>query len=191
MVPVMGMPTLAALATVTGLLAAGCAVPPGPATTGRAAGTPTASPVVPTAPPTVSGYAYTDPDDVCGRFAAALFSIDTTIDAGPVDATRRAAGFADAGLAARLVAAGRDGRWETWRLHHARIHAAVSAYVDDEQPPDTSVAAYRAVRVVAAPVGDDGWRGWPQTGVFYCTLARLGPQWRVAGYTLAPLDGTP
>ncbi|SRR6266511_44382 len=191
----MGMRTWAALAA-TGLLVAGCTVGPGASTTGPDASTPppgtaTATRAAPSAPLTVPGYAYTDPGDVCGRFAAALYSADTTTDTGPVDAARRAAGYTDAALAAQLITASRDGRWQTWLAHLARVQADVSAYVEEEQPPDDSASAYRAVRVAATPIGADGWRGWTQTSIVYCTLGRLDTQWRVTGYTLAPPAGAP
>ncbi len=189
----MGMRTWAALVAI-GLLVAGCTARPGSSTIGPDASTPppstaTATRAIPPAPPTVPGYAYADPADVCSRFAAALFSADTTVDAGPAEAAHRAAAYSDAALTAALVAASQDGRWETWLAHRARVQATVSGYFEEEQPPDSSLAAYRAMRVVATPVGADGWRGWTQTSVVYCTLGRAGSQWRVTGYTLTPLSG--
>lgn len=190
---------IAALAA-TGLLAA-CGTPPVRSTTVVVASTRTAAAEKTTAgaidpsresspPSTVAGYAYADPGDVCARFAAALFSADTTVDIGPEDAVRRAGGYADAGLAASLLADTRDGRWETWRSHRARTQTTVSAYADVEQQPDSSVTAYRAVGVVATPLGDDGWQGWTQTVIVYCTLRNAAAQWRVADQDIAPVAGT-
>ncbi|HZO65955.1 MAG TPA: hypothetical protein VFB74_13205 [Kribbellaceae bacterium] len=114
----------------------------------------------------------------------------------PTDAQLRAAGYADAALAATLVRPTVDGRWPLWREHRARLHTQVSGHADSEAPVDSTVAAYRAMLVAATPVGDHGWRGWTQTTLLYCTLAHVtlagvGAQWRMAGYTLAPLPGAP
>jgi len=186
-----------AAAAVAALVAAvGCAgpaveAPPEPSPAASAPASPPAAP-----PPGVPGYRYEDPADVCHRFAAALFSADTTVDSGPADAPLRAAGYADAALAATLVRPTVDGRWPLWREHRARLHTQVSGHADSEAPVDSTVAAYRAMLVAATPVGDHGWRGWTQTTLLYCTLAHVtlagvGAQWRMAGYTLAPLPGAP
>jgi len=205
---------VAAMVAVTG-----CAGPAGDAVSGTppvvsTSAAPASPPVAsagppPTLVPTVPGYRYDDPADVCHRFAAALYSADTTVDSGPADAPRRAAGYADAALAATLTRSTVDGRWPLWRQHRARLHTQVRGHADSEAPVDSTVAAYRAVQVAATPVGDHGWRGWTQTTLLHCTLTPLTPAeaspaavapspeapgggpWRVAGYTLAPLPGAP
>ena len=189
--------TNAAAAVVALVAAVGCAGPAveAPPEPSPAASAP-ASPPAALSPPGVPGYRYEDPADVCHRFAAALFSADTTVDSGPADAPLRAAGYADAALAATLVRPTVDGRWPLWREHRARLHTQVSGHADSEAPVDSTVAAYRAMLVAATPVGDHGWRGWTQTTLLHCTLAHVtlagvGAQWRMAGYTLAPLPGAP
>ena len=184
--------TCAAVVAVV-LAGAGCGrrTPAAAAPTSRPA---TSAPASLAAPPsavplaTEPGFDYTDPGRVCRAMTAALFSADTTTDTGPADAYRRATRYMDAGRAVR-PGADRDGRWQTWAAHQARMSVQVSDHHDLEQPPDDSLQAYRAARITATPVGADGWRGWTENDIVYCTLRRDGAQWRVADYTISPLPG--
>lgn len=151
--------------------------PPTPASTASTA----ASEAAP-APPRAAGYGYADPSDVCRRFAGALYSADTTRDLGPGDAYTRAGAYMTGDLYAQAGGADADGRWETWVAHRAALRLQISGWSDDEQPPDSSVSAYRAERLTVTPVGRDGWTGWADTFLLYCTLARQDDGWRVAGY---------
>ncbi|WP_157562844.1 hypothetical protein [Micromonospora chokoriensis] len=168
----------------------GCAVgrqpaPAAPSTT-RALSAP-ADVAAPVPPPSQAGFAYADPGEVCSRFAAALYSADTRRDAGPGDAYDRAIRYASGTLAGQSPAARRDGRWATWAEHRAYVDAAVEPFVDGLQPFDTAIAARRAVRVTATPLGEDGWRGWTERSLVDCTLRRGGPDgsgWRVTEYEI-------
>jgi hypothetical protein len=165
-------------------LLAGCTShrPPPSATPQPATGPVTIAPASPT------GAALDPvPGQACQRFAAALFSADTTTDTGPGDATRRAAAYTTPPIAARMLDSVQDGRWGTWQAHQARLQTVVTAYTDPEQPPDGGTAAYRAARVSASPVGRDGWHGWTQNTIVYCTLTVTSSGWLVSGFTQAGL----
>lgn len=177
------------------LAAAGCAATPAggvpaethPSTAPSAQSTTTAPAVT---PPRVAGYDYADPADVCRRFVAAFYSTDTTRDTGPGDAFTRAAAYATGTLAGQSTAASRDGRWDVWAGHRARLDVQVRSQPDMHPEPDSSVEAYRAARVTATPVGADGWQGWTERSIVHCTL-RAGdsgePGWRVAHYDVEPV----
>ncbi|MEU7802645.1 hypothetical protein AB0B10_25635 [Micromonospora arborensis] len=193
------MPRGRAVALVAAVLltAAGCGARPTAAPSSEepvvapvAAVPPVAAPVAaPVVPPRVPGFSYGDPSQVCHRFVAALYSGDATRDAGPRDAFVRASAYASGSLAGQSAAA-RDGRWETWVRHRAHVDVQVFEHVEMHPEPDSSIAAYRAVRVTATPVGADGWRGWTERSIVHCTL-RPGdggqPGWRVAHYDLEPV----
>ncbi len=141
----------------------------------------------PVPPPTQPGFSYADPGQVCRRFVMALYSADTRRDTGPGDAYQRAMRFASSTLAGQSAAADRDGRWDTWSGHRARVDAVVEAFADPQQPADNGITARRAFRVTATPVGEDGWRGWTERSIADCALTRGGPDgpgWRVTGYEI-------
>ena len=155
-----------------------------PATAGAAPGTlaPAAG-----AAPVDAGFDYADPQQVCRRFAAALYSADTTRDRSPRDAWARAARYASAALA--TMDTGRDGRWDTWTAHRARLQTRVSAFTDVHQDPDTTLTAQRAVRLAATAVGVQQWRGWTEHTLLYCALTREPAErrWRVSAYDIYPV----
>ncbi|GGM24034.1 hypothetical protein ACFFX1_10220 [Dactylosporangium sucinum] len=192
----------AALATLLMLVLAGCGGPPQPNGLSGPSGWPdllghtaadeTGAPAAPSLAPTVSppvepGFDYADSSEVCRRFLAALYSADTTRDRGPGDAYARASRYVTGAMAGQSAAAEHDGRWATWVDHGARLETQLTAYVDGEQMPDSTVAVYRAYRVTVTPVGADGWRGWSERSLIYCTLHRDDGGWRVAGYDLYPV----
>jgi len=137
-------------------------------------------------PPRASGYDYGDPGDVCRRFTTALYSADTARDVGPAEAYTRAGAYMTGQLYAQAGGAAADGRWATWAEHRAALRVQLGDWVEDEQPPDSSISAYRAEQVTVTPVGRDGWTGWAESFLVYCTLARQDDGWRVAGYDIAP-----
>ena len=140
-------------------------------------------------PPTDPGADYGDPGAVCRAFSAALYSADTTRDSGPGEAYLRAAVYMNGALAAQSAGAQRDGRWDTWRSHDARLDTRVAAYADVHAEPDSSVTAYRAQKVSTTPVGADGWRGWAEDNLIYCTLSHGASGWRVSDYVIYPVAG--
>ncbi|WP_328384352.1 hypothetical protein OHQ88_33375 (plasmid) [Micromonospora zamorensis] len=182
-----------ALMVAVVLMAAGCGArpttasrPDAPAVKPAIAAPTVAAPVV---PPQVPGFNYRDPAQVCHRFVAALYSGDTTRDAGPRDAFVRASAYTSGALAGQGAAA-RDGRWETWVRHRARLDVQVFEHVDMHPEPDSSIAAYRAVQLTATPIGDLGWRGWTERSIVHCTLRPADggqPGWRVAHYNVEPV----
>lgn len=135
-------------------------------------------------PPAEPGFSYADPGEVCRRFVTALYSADATKDAGPGDAFARAARYMSGSLAGQSAGAARDGRWEAWTQHRARMDTRVERHVDMHQMPDSSVRAGRAQKVTATPVGADGWRGWTESSLVYCDLRHDGHGWRVADYVV-------
>lgn len=143
----------------------------------------------PVRPPTDPGADYGDPGAVCRAFSAALYSADTTRDSGPGEAYLRAAAYMNGALAAQSAGAQHDGRWDTWRSHDARLDTHVTAYADVHAEPDSSVAAYRAQKVSTTPVGADGWRGWSESNLIYCTLSHGESGWRVSDYVIYPVAG--
>lgn len=179
----------AATAAVVLFTAAGCGARPAAQPEKPAAEPSFAPPAVvqPVVPPRAAGFDYADPSQVCARFAAAFFSSDTTRDAGPGDAFARASVYATRQLAAQRGAADHDGRWETWTAHRVRLEVHVEPQPEMHPEPDSSVEAFRGVRVTVTAVGADGWRDWTDHSVMYCTL-RSGdsgqPGWRVAHYEI-------
>lgn len=141
----------------------------------------------PVSPPTDPRADYGDPGQVCRAFTAALYSADTARDTGPGDAYLRAAAYLDGALAAQSDGAQQDGRWDTWRSHSARLDTHVAGYADVHQEPDSSVTAYRAQKVSTTPVGADGWRGWSESDLIYCTLRHGEAWWRVSDYVIYPV----
>jgi hypothetical protein len=179
------------------LAMAGCSINPvAPAAPPvSAAPTPEVTPIDPppvvaaVSPPAVSGFGYRDAGQVCQRFTSALYSADTTRDKDAGAAWRRAAAYMSGALAAQSAAAARDGRWDLWRQHRARLETTTLLFETDPEAADPITAAGRTVRVTATPVGADGWRGPTENSDVRCELARAGVHdaWRVAEFRIEPV----
>ncbi|BCY10973.1 hypothetical protein [Actinoplanes sp. L3-i22] len=170
------------------LAAAGCSLTPvAPATPTTVVSPASSAPVVAAvSPPTAALADYRDPATVCRRFTAALYSADTRRDRDPGAAWARAATDMDGALAAQAPAAARDGRWDTWRSHQARLSTTVRDDNDARPATDTPGSARRWARVTATPVGEHGWRGPAETSIVACRLTRTDSGWRVAAFEITP-----
>jgi hypothetical protein len=155
----------------------GPAAPTGPSASSTAAPLPvyTGPP-----PPGVPGFDYSDPDQVCRGFTVAMLSSDTTTDASPLDAYRRAAAFMTAPAPSSDPGLG-DARWTEWVGHRARITVGLTDYMGELDPDEPGFTS-RAVTATTTPEGADGWRGTTERETVYCTLAQTGSTWRVAGF---------
>ncbi|GLW34469.1 hypothetical protein [Actinoplanes regularis] len=181
------------------LTAAGCSLtpvapaePPAPPVSASSTAvelpTPAPSLVAPVSRPTTAGFSYQDPGPVCQRFAAALYSADTTRDSDAAGAWQRAAAYMSGVLAAQSAAAARDGRWQLWQQHQVHLDTSTLLLDPDPETADTPTEAARTVRVTATPVGADGWRGPTEDSRLLCELARTDAHaaWRVADFRIEP-----
>lgn len=144
--------------------------------------------------------ARAEAQNTCGRFVVTALSVDTTIDAGPEEARRRAAQqHGTPELADQLDGHGRDHLWPTLVEHQARVEVQTSPVADDPPPerPDSAAAGVIADRVA---LSRNGWRQPLPQLVAYCTLAadRTSPPasdgatgWKVAAITFADSTGNP
>lgn len=119
-----------------------------------------------------------------------LWTLDTTIDHQPQGqhaASLRAAATTcvTAGFAARLrlepAIPAPATTWAAWSAHRAYLRVHLSAAHDDGAPPDTAERVLRQWKIVAVPVGRDGWSGAPITEIAFVTVIRGGTQtpWQV------------
>jgi len=146
------------------------------------------------APPTPSSTAPTyigapidsrDPDRVCQAFGEAIHRIDTTRDAGPTDAYRRATVFMDAALAAtvnRQPSVPPGSQWRRWAAHRAYTEVRAGPYAGDALPEPTDTDLYHAAVITVQPVGRDGWRGPTEHHIVMCRLRPTETGWRVNAY---------
>lgn len=168
----------ATLAAVTGCgttrSPAPAAAPPAPSATAATSPSPSPEP-----PPSVDTQ---DVDAVARAAAAAMYASDTTLDRSPSDTARRAAGLLSTRTQLTVQGAEPIGppgaTWETWRRHRAYLKVRVARGGEDT-PPDTSVEAFRQLRLTVTPIGRDGWRGAPTTLTVYATLVRESDGWRL------------
>jgi hypothetical protein len=127
-----------------------------------------------------------DAHRVCAQFASTALEVNTTRDAGPGDARRRAAQqFGVPSLPDQTVGEGRDPEWTELVAHHARVQASTSPVADDPAPPRGDEAG-TGVAVSRVAVGSDGWhKELPET-VAYCSLNR-NPSglWQVSEVTFS------
>lgn len=112
-------------------------------------------------------------------FVALAYTSDTALDTTPADAGRRAAALAGEPLAQDLrsarSAAAPGASWQNWVQHHAYTHVTTTENVDDGRPADSAAAIVRSWSATAAPIGDDGWAGPPQTITVYVSLTNNHP----------------
>jgi len=123
--------------------------------------------------------------DLCARFTIAALGSDTTTDAGPADARRRAAQqFGTPALIDRLAGEGRDPRWRVLAEHRGRVQVSTTTVADDPPPQDGDHAG-AAVLATRTAVADNGWRDELPSTVAYCALQRTQDGWKVADVTFS------
>ncbi|MDG4833025.1 hypothetical protein O7627_27510 [Solwaraspora sp. WMMD1047] len=130
---------------------------------------------------------YRDPDAVCRAFAETVHTVDTTTDAGPTDAYRRAIAYLDetlTGAVADVSTHRPSPRWQRWTQHQVRTQVRLHPYAGDALGPDGDQETHRAVLVSASPVGRDGWRDTETHHTVYCTLRLVADGWRLSGYSI-------
>jgi len=131
----------------------------------------------------------TSPDPLVVTAAAlrVLFGSDTTFDAQPMDAEKRAlpwlgGPFAAAVRSAAIVAAP-GAVWNGWAAHRAHLVVTVTRGYTDGAPSDTSTAVHRQWLLTQTPVGTGlgrtRWTGTPISTVVYTTTTRAGGRWAV------------
>jgi len=123
-----------------------------------------------------------------------FYGSDTTLDAQPMDAEKRAlpwlgGPFAAAVRSAATVAAP-GAVWNGWAAHRAHLVVTVARGYDDGAPPDTATAVHRQWLITQTPVGTGPgttrWTGTPVRTVFYTTSTRAGGRWAVTAVQEAP-----
>lgn len=132
-----------------------------------------------------------DPDGqrVCGDFISLALSSDTSTDAGPADARRRAAQrHGTPELEDLLTAGGVDHTWAALTEHRARIEVRVAPVGDD--PPrrreGLAAAAVNAMRTAIGITADGSpWRELLPDVVAHCALTAVDGGWRVTTVQLS------
>lgn len=144
---------------------------------------------------------HDDAGQVASAFVVRLQAWDTRLDRRPNDAARRAVGFADPALRARLLAteprAAPGRRWNDLVEHNG--WTSVRTRLGGLGPePTTDNTAARAVTAIPVDHGADGWTAFPDTDWTYIVTLRRqrehrgrnGPpsakmaEWTVVGYTI-------
>ncbi len=133
--------------------------------------------------PALSTRTNRDPDVVARAALQVLFGSDTTLDAQPMDAEKRAlpwlgGPFAAAVRAAAIVAAP-GAVWNGWAAHRAHLVVTVARGYTDGAPRDTPSAVYRQWTVTQTPVGADHWTGSPVRFAVAVQLIRAGGRWQL------------
>lgn len=127
-----------------------------------------------------------DPDAVTRAALTVMYTIDTTIDTTPHDATIRATPYLSDAYAAALrnhqAMTAPGAQWQTWTEHHAYTTVALQPAEDPGRPSDTATTAYRHYQITTTAHGDDGWTAPGTTAVAFVQLSRAtaGAPWRIA-----------
>ncbi|GAA2427044.1 hypothetical protein GCM10010191_44730 [Actinomadura vinacea] len=183
------------------VLAAGCSGGEGAQSGGRssAPGEATVIPTVsggtpfPSRSPRIPG-GLPDPGRVDQKDATALsraaltvmYSVDSTVDAGLLNAKLRAVGYLAPAYAAEVRAEPVQYVPEEWRRHRAYLAVRLRPIERDAgAPKDGPTAAYRQWRLITTPTGRDGWRGRPSEFVVFMSLTRSSKRdpWRISDTT--------
>jgi len=144
--------------------------------------------------PAASTRTSPDPDVVTTAALRVLFGSDTTLDAQPMDAEKRAlpwlgGPFAAAIRSAAIVAAP-GAVWNGWAAHRAHLVVAVARGYTDGARADTPTAVYRQWTVAQTPVGIRSggarWTGTPVRTVIYTITTRADGRWAVTTVQEAP-----
>ncbi|MFD8784459.1 hypothetical protein [Kitasatospora sp. NPDC059599] len=117
-----------------------------------------------------------DPAAVAKAALTAMWTVDTDIDASPMDAEKRAAPMFTArradGAASMSPRAQPGNTWNTWASHHAFTTVRAQQSHEDGGPTDGPTTAYQRWVVTATPTGRDGWTGPPEVHVALVVLLR-------------------
>ena len=122
----------------------------------------------------------------------ALWTLDTTEDAGPFAAQVRASAYCTPDYATELrrsrPGSPPDGTWTLWASHRVATTVAIAASPESGGPVDTPTAAYVDDVATVTPLGRDGWSGPAETWVEFVTLTRSSTSagWLVSGLETAP-----
>jgi len=133
--------------------------------------------------PPLSTQTSPDPDVTAQAALRVLYGSDSTLDAQPMDAEKRAlpwlgGPFAAAVRAAAIVAAP-GAVWNGWAAHRAHLVVTLTRGYTDGAPPDTPTAVYRQWRITQTPVGADHWTGSSVRFVVAVQLTRTGGRWQL------------
>jgi len=137
--------------------------------------------------PAASTRTSPDPLVVAAAALRVLYGSDTTLDAQPMDAEKRAlpwlgGPFAAAVRAAAIVAAP-GAVWNGWAAHRAHLVVTLTRGYDDGAPPTTPSAAYQQWVITQTPVGtrSDGtrWTGTPVQTIVLVDLTRPAGRWQL------------
>ena len=144
--------------------------------------------------PAASTRTSPDPLVVTAAALRVLYGSDTTLDAQPMDAEKRAlpwlgGPFAAAVRSAATVAAP-GAVWNGWAAHRAHLVVTVARGFDDGAPPDTATAVHRQWLITQTPVGTGPgttrWTGTPISTVVYTITTRADGRWAVTTVQEAP-----
>jgi len=138
--------------------------------------------------PAASTRTSPDPLVVAAAALRVLYGSDTTLDAQPMDAERRAlpwlgGPFAAAVASARIVAAP-GAVWNGWAAHRAHLVVTLTRGYDDGAPPTTPTAAYQQWVITQTPVGSGGtrWTGTPVQTIVLIDLTRTAGRWQLTRF---------
>jgi len=116
-----------------------------------------------------------------------LYGSDTTLDAQPMDAEKRAlpwlgGPFAAAVASAHIVSAP-GAVWNGWAAHRAHLVVTLTRGYDDGAPPTTPTAAYQQWVITQTPVGTRSggarWTGTPVQTIVLVDLTRTAGRWQL------------
>ncbi|MFJ8628530.1 hypothetical protein ACIRD3_37605 [Kitasatospora sp. NPDC093550] len=131
-----------------------------------------------------------DPAAVAKAALTAMWTVDTDIDASPMDAERRAVPMFTArraeGAASMTPRAQPGNTWVTWASHHAFTTVQAQQSHEDGGPADGPTTAFQRWVVTVTPKGRDGWTGPPEIHIALVVLLRddTAQPWRLDTLTL-------
>ncbi len=133
--------------------------------------------------PALSTRTSRDPDVVARAALRVLFGSDTTLDAQPMDAEKRAlpwlGGPSAAAVRSAAIVAAPGAVWNGWAAHRAHLVVTVARGYTDGAPRDTPTAVSRQWTVTQTPVGADHWTGSPVRFVVAVQLTRTDSRWQL------------
>jgi hypothetical protein len=114
-----------------------------------------------------------------------MWTVDAAIDAGQLDAFKRAEPYLAPAYRAALHTEAPGDLPATWRDHRAYATVRLTRQVPESGVgADTATLAHRQWQVTVIPAGRDGWTGPPVHAIAFVTLTRdAGGRWQVAAVT--------
>ncbi|GAA2399746.1 hypothetical protein GCM10010191_03590 [Actinomadura vinacea] len=144
---------------------------------------PSRSPRIPGGLPDPGRVDQKDATAVSRAALTVMYSVDSTVDAGLLNAKLRAAVYLAPAYAAEVRAEPVQYVPKEWRQHRAYLAVRLEPLRREAgAPSDRSTAAYRQWEMTTTATGRDDWRDTPRKSVIFVALARSSERapWRVS-----------